>query len=156
MVYSNSYLYQSRHKIYYFRVILPSHAKEGTRQYEYRRSLRTRDLKVARSRGRLLRVYVDLYQEGVKNGLMEWKEFKQLLDQHLEKLLEAEKQRIPIHGPHTLSIKKMYRDTRIKDYEEAVEILSDERAGLIDIEKQFPEDPIPNYVYAVTDNCGVQ
>ena len=152
MVCSNSYLYQSRHKIYYFRVILPSHAKEGTRQYEYRRSLKTRDLKVARSRGRLLRVYVDLYQEGVRNGLMEWREFKQLLDQHLEKLLETEMQRITIHGPHTIAIKQQMSEARIKGDEEAIEIVSMERAGFRSIENQIPENPIPDYVYTVTDN----
>lgn len=152
MVYSNSYLYKSRHNIYYFRVIFPSHAKEGSRQYEYRKSLHTRDLEVARSRGRLLRIYVELHQEGVKYGLMEWNEFKHQLDQYLKKMLDSEKQRISSQGPRPASIEQMWKNINIKNYEDAAEKVSMERAGFIDMENQIPEDPIPDCAYQVTDS----
>ncbi len=56
MVYKDSYLYLSRHNVYYFRVIIPDGIKEGLHKLEYKRSLRTRSLVVARYMSRALRV----------------------------------------------------------------------------------------------------
>lgn len=146
MVYSNSYLYQSRHQIYYFRVTVPCQSKEGSRHYEYRRSLRTRNIATARSRGRFLRVYVELYQEGVRYGHMEWSEFKKLLDQSLADMLKAEKDYISSNGPYSVTAESLWRDNIIKNYKEAVEIVSLQRMGV------SAEEPIPNYAYRVTDD----
>lgn len=146
MVYSNSYLYQSRHQIYYFRAIVSCRSMEGSRQYEYRRSLRTRDIETAKSRGRLLRIFVDHYQEGVKSGLMEWSEFKELLDQQLDNMLEIEKEHISSNGPYPTSAESVWRDNHIKNYKKAADLVSIERMGM------QQEEAIPDYAYRVTDN----
>ena len=146
MVYSNSYLYQSRHHIYYFRAIVPCQSKEGSRHCEYRRSLRTRDIATARSRGRFLRVYVELYQEGVRYGHMEWSEFKELLDQSFADMLKAEKDYVSSNGPYSVTAESLWRDNVIKNYKEAVEIISLQRMGV------SAEEPIPDYAYRVTDD----
>lgn len=146
MVYSSSYLYQSRHQIYYFRAIVPCQSKEGTSQYEYRRSLRTRDIVIARSRGRFLRVYVELYLEGVRYGNMEWSEFKKLLDKTLDDLLRAEKNHISSNGPYPVKAESWWRDNVIKNYKEATEMIALQRMG------GHPEEPIPTYIYRLADD----
>lgn len=47
MVHSDSYLYLSRHNIYYFRAIVPNVTREELHKREYRRSMQTRSLHVA-------------------------------------------------------------------------------------------------------------
>ncbi len=56
---SDSYLYLSRHNIYYFRAIVPYGVKEELHKREYRRSMQTLKLHCCRTIGRTLQVYFE-------------------------------------------------------------------------------------------------
>jgi len=68
MIHIDSYLYLSRHNIYYFRAIVPNGIREELHKREYRRSMQTRKLRDARAIARALRVCFEANLSGIESG----------------------------------------------------------------------------------------
>ncbi len=95
----NSYLYLSRHNIYYCRVIIPIDVTGNVTKKEYRRSLQTRDPKTAHKRCSALRVCLDGLYNGQRCVMVGWSELQKILDQKLVQLIVREQEYVESNGP---------------------------------------------------------
>jgi integrase len=129
MVYSNSYLYLSRHKIYYIRVIIPNGIKEGLHKLEYRRSLKTRCPHIARMMGRVLRACFEVHLEGVRADMITWEALREILDKRLVQLIAAEREKLSREGPYPLISDDIWKSNTIPNYHQAIRDISAARSG---------------------------
>lgn len=131
MIYSDSYLYLSRHNIYYFRAIIPDGVREGLHKLEYRRSLQTRSLQVARNMARVLRVCFETHLEGIRSYMMSWEELRKILDSRLVQLMSQEKEKLRINGPYPLAADDIWKENVIPDYQRVIKDISELRSSRV-------------------------
>ena len=72
MIHLDSYLYLSRHNIYYFRVVVPDGIREDLHKLEYRRSMQTRNPQTARTMARALRFCFEAHLAGIRSNMTSW------------------------------------------------------------------------------------
>lgn len=124
MVHVDSYLYLSRHNIYYFRAIVPKDIGASLHKREYRRSMQTRNLQVARSMARVLRGCFETHIERIQADMVEWEQLRQLLDKRLELLLASEKEDLRKTGPYAIGIHDHWKQEVIPNYQKAIHAIS--------------------------------
>jgi len=148
MVHSDSYLYLSRHNIYYFRAIVPEGIKEDLHKLEYRRSMQTRSPHVAQTIGRALRVCFESNIEGVRANMISWEELKKKLDDTLVQLIAQEKDKLRKVGPYPVIADDIWRNNTIPSYLEAIQTISELRSDkFLDV----PSDNIPEFAVALAE-----
>ena len=124
MVHVDSYLYLSRHNIYYFRAIVPKDVGTGLHKREYRRSMQTRNLQVARSMARVLRTCFETQIEGMRDDMVEWEQLRKLLDDTLDDLLGSEREKLKQTGPYPLIADEIWKNDVIPNYTKAISDIS--------------------------------
>lgn len=139
MVHSTDYLYLSRHNIYYFRAIVPDGIRDELHKLEFRRSMQTRSLHVARRMGRVLRVCFDECLEEVRANMVSWEELRTILDERLVQLIAAEREKLKREGPYPLIANEIWKGA-IDSYPQEIQAISAARSnrvmgGPIDISK---------------------
>lgn len=139
MIRSSSYLAQSRHKIYYFRAVVPKGYPNGYSGLEFRRSLKTRNTRKAIRLARALRGLFEQSLQDIREGRMSWQEFKIFLDQQLNQLLTIEEQHILSHGPRPSSMLKLWKTHQIANYRRDAELIA----------QTHPAPEIPEYVHCI-------
>ncbi len=150
MVHADSYLFLSRHGIYYFRVLVPEGIREDLYRREYRRSLQTRSLHVARSLARALRVCFESYLAGIAAYMISWDELKKLLDKELERILSAEQNKLSRSGPFPVEAGNIWKHDTIPNYQKAIQTITDLRS--VPISGLHPEESLPHFAENLADN----
>lgn len=128
MVHADSYLYLSRHNIYYFRAIVPDGIWEDLHKREYRRSMQTRSLSVARSMARVLRVCFEVHLEGMRASMTSWEELRKALDNRLSQLITQEREKLRNTGPYPVTADDIWKFNTIPNYRQAIQDISLSRA----------------------------
>lgn len=129
MVHTDSYLYLSRHNIYYFRAIAPKHISSGLHKREYRRSMQTRSIQVARSMARVLRACFEETIKGISSNMTSWEKLRKILDTKLKQLISCESQQLREVGPFPLSADEIWKENTIPSYQNAIEAISKVRSN---------------------------
>jgi integrase len=124
----DAYLYISRHNIYYFRAIVPDGVKEELHKREYRRSMQTRSLQVARNMARVLRVCFEGHLEGIRSDMICWEELREILDKQLEQLISQEREKLRNAGPYPVTADDIWKFNTIPGYRQAIQDISLSRA----------------------------
>ena len=128
MVHADSYLFLSRHGIYYFRALIPYGVRDDFYRREYRRSMQTRSLHVARSMARVLRVCFESQLEGIRTYMVTWEELKKILDNELRRLITAEQSKLMRSGPYSEMANALWKNDTIPNYEQAIRKIAEERS----------------------------
>ncbi|HEY3307661.1 MAG TPA: DUF6538 domain-containing protein [Desulfuromonadaceae bacterium] len=131
MVYTDSYLYLSRHNIYYFRAIVPHGIREGLHRREYRRSMQTRSIHVARNMARVLRVSFESNLEGLRSCMTNWDELRKILDNKLEQLILQERECLKKIGTYPLAANDIWKEETTPNYLQAIQTISKLRSNHI-------------------------
>ena len=117
---ANSYLYLSRHNIYYLRVIIPINDTGIVTTKEYRKSLQTRDPVIAQKRSVALRACLgDLYN-GQRCVMVGWSDLQKILDQKLLQLIAIEKEYVEKNGPRSPAIEKIWNQEDLPFYQSEI------------------------------------
>jgi integrase len=124
MIHTDSYLYVSRHNVYYFRAIVPHGISADLHKREYRRSMQTRSLCVARSMARALRVCFEGNLDAVRASMSTWEELRKSLDSRLDQLLVLERQRLKDRGPYPITAEDIWKHNTIPSYLQAIDDIS--------------------------------
>lgn len=127
MIHVDSYLFLSRHGIYYFRALVPFGIRDDLYRKEYRRSMQTRTLHVARSMARVLRFCFESQLEGVRTYVVTWEDLKKLLDSELRRLISAEQSKLMRSGPYPATAELIWKNDTIPNYEQAIQKMSEVR-----------------------------
>ena len=127
MVHSDSYLYLSRHNIYYFRAIVPDGIKDDLHKLEYRRSTQTRSLSVARNMGRLLRVCFETNLDRLRANVISWDELRKILDKELDRFISVEQAKLKKEGPYPLAADDIWKEHAIPNYNQAIDAITELR-----------------------------
>ena len=128
MVHSDSFLYLSRHNIYYFRAIVPEGIREELHKREYRRSMQTRSLQVARNMARVMRVCFETHLERIKLYMISWEELREILDNKLVQLMSQEKEHLKKVGPYPLDANDIWQQNVIPGYQQSIQAISQFRS----------------------------
>jgi len=124
MVHTDSYLYLSRHNIYYFRAIVPAGVREDLHKREYRRSMQTRSLRVARNMARVLRISFDGHLEGMRASMTSWEGLRKTLDDRLDQLIMLERDKLHNTGPYPVTADDIWKSDIIPNYRQAITDIS--------------------------------
>ncbi|MDD2499609.1 MAG: site-specific integrase [Geobacter sp.] len=143
MIHVDSYLYLSRHNIYYFRVIIPKAVGESLHKREYRRSMQTRNLSVARNMARALRSCFESHVEGIQGDMIKWEQLRQLLDKRLERMLASEKEGLRQDGPYAIGMHDHWEHEVIPSYQQAIQVISSLRGQPV---SETTVNRIPDFV----------
>lgn len=129
MVSTDSYLYLSRHHVYYFRAIVPDGIKPELHKREYRRSMQTRSIHLARKIARALRVCFEGHLEGLRASMVSWEELRKILGEKLQQQLALEREKLSSIGPYPAIADDIWKDNVIPNYTQAVKDISFFGAG---------------------------
>lgn len=144
MVHVDSYLFLSRHNIYYFRAIVPKDVGTGLHKREYRRSMQTRNLLVARGMARVLRVCFEAYIEGMRDDMAEWEQLRKLLDDTMADLLASEREKLRRTGPYPAVADEIWKNDVIPNYTKAIAdisaLRSKQQGGAVNAIPPFAKD----------------
>jgi len=127
MIHLDSYLYLSRHNIYYFRVVVPDGIREDLHKLEYRRSMQTRNPQTARTMARALRFCFEAHLAGIRSNMTSWEELRKILDKELERIVTAEQKKLKVSGPYPLAADDIWNNCAIPGYREAIQTISELR-----------------------------
>lgn len=94
-----SFLFQSRHGIFYFRYIFPHSLQRQLGRSEIRRSLYTRDKVMAIRYARRLATVLESKLMATYDRVMEYREIRTILDPYLDALKKAVDEKVQIKGP---------------------------------------------------------
>ena len=147
MIHSDSYLYCSRHGIYYFRVLVPKDMREEIQKFEYRCSLRTRDVRVARTMARALRVCFEAQLQGIRLSMITWEQLRKALDETLERLLAQEREKLRREGPYPPIADGIWKHDTIPNFQRAIEDISTLRSNQTNV----PTEAIPEFAANLAD-----
>lgn len=140
MVRGDSYLYLSRHNIYYFRAIVPDGIREELHKREYRCSLKTRSPHVARSMGRVLRACFEANLEGVRTDMISWEDLRKILDQTLLQLIAADREKLKKSGPYPHVADDIWKFNAIPNYNQAIQTIATARTErMMGVPADIPE-----------------
>jgi len=151
MVRTPSYLSQSRHHIYYFRVTVPYGFPADSSGKELRRSLRTRDRQKAIRVARALRSLIEEHLPRLKAGSMAWQDLKRLLDDELNSQLNAFKTNVARHGPHPKVTEDIWEANQIPAWKKAADELQHEQGQRLLHPAPDEWNDIPGYVQSMAD-----
>ncbi len=149
MVHSDSYLYLSRHNIYYFRVVVPDGIREDLHKLEYRRSMQTRVLRDARTMARALRFCFEAHLSGIRSNMTSWEELRKILDKKLEQLIFLEREKLIHTGPYPLISDDIWKLNTVPNYEQAIQAISKSRS---DHMTGTPSVAVPGFAVTLAEN----
>jgi integrase len=128
VIHSDSYLYLSRHNIYYYRAIVPHGIRGDLHKREYRRSMQTRNLRVAQAMARALRVCFEELLEGMRLYMVTWEELRSALDKRLDQMVKLEQEDLRVKGPYPVTADDIWKFNTIPNFERAIEEISASRS----------------------------